>query len=83
MSIELLDTAPTTPAEMALFRSMSIESRLVWCPLRDHRQIDIVVCSRLQTDYRRRCLRADRGHCCKSVDSSASEKMQRARKESD
>ena len=75
MTANLVDVAPTTAAELALFRSMPTELRVVWCPLRRH-QIDAVVCSRLQREYRRRCFRAD----CKSLDSCASESLQQARK---
>lgn len=74
MSADLRDIAPTTDAELALFRAMATDARVVWCPLRHH-QIDLVICSRLQPDYRRRCFRAD----CPQLDSCASERLQRAR----
>jgi len=79
MSAYLLDTSPTTDAEKALFRSMPMGSRVVWCPLRHH-QIDLVVCSRLQVDRRRQCFNANAGRGCRNLDSCAAEQLQKARR---
>ena len=74
-----LATEPTSPAERAFFRSMPLESRILWCPLRDY-QIDAVVCSRMQQDNRRACRRASGGHCCRYLDASWAEELQQARR---